>query len=130
MLGPSGAGKSNLVSRFINDKFNAESEVTIGVDFASKVMETFDGVKVKTQVWDTGAKYNSAVSCLFLLSLTAWSVWNVALCSWSGTVSGNGFLVRVLVRENVGTQALLVRPHAVWFAVFAADITEGPTGRC
>lgn len=56
MLGPSGAGKSNLVSRFINDRFNAESEVTIGVDFASKVMETFDGVKVKTQVWDTGAK--------------------------------------------------------------------------
>lgn len=55
MLGPSGAGKSNLVSRFINDKFNSESEVTIGVDFASKIMETFDGVKVKTQVWDTGA---------------------------------------------------------------------------
>lgn len=60
MLGPSGAGKSNLVNRFIHDKFNAESEVTIGVDFASKIMETFDGVKVKTQVWDTG----TAAACV------------------------------------------------------------------
>lgn len=79
MLGPSGAGKSNLFSRFIHDKFNPDSEVTIGVDFASKVMETFDGVKVKTQLWDTG-------TCCPLHTLFTSVVYggNIAVCDAAG----------------------------------------------
>jgi len=36
LIGDSSVGKTNLLSRFVDDKFNPESQATIGVEFATK----------------------------------------------------------------------------------------------
>jgi len=53
LIGDSGVGKSNLLSRFTRDEFNLESKSTIGVEFATKSIQT-EGKTIKAQIWDTG----------------------------------------------------------------------------
>ena len=40
LIGDSGVGKSNLLSRFTRNEFNLESKSTIGVEFATKSIQT------------------------------------------------------------------------------------------
>jgi len=53
MIGDSGVGKSNLLMRYTKGDFNIESKTTIGVEFATKTVETADKKVVKAQIWDT-----------------------------------------------------------------------------
>ena len=53
LIGDTGVGKSNLLSRFTRDEFNFDSKSTIGVEFATKSIET-EGKRIKAQIWDTG----------------------------------------------------------------------------
>jgi small GTP-binding protein len=53
MIGDSGVGKSNLLMRYTKGDFNIESKTTIGVEFATKTVETADKRVVKAQIWDT-----------------------------------------------------------------------------
>ncbi len=48
-IGDSGVGKSNLLSRFTRNEFNLESKSTIGVEFATRTIQTEDKT-VKAQV--------------------------------------------------------------------------------
>jgi small GTP-binding protein len=48
-IGDSGVGKSNLLSRFTRNEFNLESKSTIGVEFATRTIQT-EGKTVKAQV--------------------------------------------------------------------------------
>ncbi|GMP34649.1 hypothetical protein CsSME_00007431 [Camellia sinensis var. sinensis] len=52
LIGDSGVGKSNLLSSFTRNEFNLESKSTIGVEFATKSLNT-DGKVIKAQIWDT-----------------------------------------------------------------------------
>jgi Ras-related protein Rab-2A len=52
IVGDTGVGKSCLLLRFTEDKFNDQHNVTIGVEFGSKVIN-LDNTTVKLQVWDT-----------------------------------------------------------------------------
>jgi len=47
LIGDSGVGKSNLLSRFTKNEFNLESKATIGVEFATKTINTDAGQVVK-----------------------------------------------------------------------------------
>lgn len=47
MIGDSGVGKSNLLMRYTKGDFNIESKTTIGVEFATKTVETADKRVVK-----------------------------------------------------------------------------------
>jgi Ras-related protein Rab-11A len=38
LIGDSGVGKSNLLSRFTRNEFNLESRSTIGVEFATRLV--------------------------------------------------------------------------------------------
>ena len=60
LIGDSGVGKSNLLSRFTRTEFNLESKSTIGVEFATKSIQT-EGKTIKAQIWDTAGqeKYHS-----------------------------------------------------------------------
>ncbi len=49
------SGKSNLLSRFTRDEFNFESKATIGVEFATKSIQT-EGKILKAQIWDTAGQ--------------------------------------------------------------------------
>lgn len=51
-IGDSGVGKSNLLSRFTRNEFNLESKSTIGVEFATRTIQT-EGKTIKAQIWDT-----------------------------------------------------------------------------
>jgi GTPase SAR1 family protein len=41
------------LSRFTRNEFNLESKSTIGVEFATKSIQT-EGKTIKAQIWDTG----------------------------------------------------------------------------
>jgi len=61
-LGNSGVGKSSIVSRYINDTFNTDHEITLGVEFAIKNIIIND-TKIKIQLWDTaGQEYFKSIT--------------------------------------------------------------------
>jgi small GTP-binding protein len=80
LIGDSGVGKSNLLGQFVRHQFNAESKTTIGVEFATKMLEV-GGKSVKAQIWDTAGQeryraitasyYKGAVGALLLYDVTA-----------------------------------------------------------
>jgi len=45
-------GKSNILTRYVKDRYKGEHEVTIGVEFLSKLIKIQDEI-IKIQVWDT-----------------------------------------------------------------------------
>ena len=47
LVGDSGVGKTNLLTRFSKNEFNLESRATIGVEFATKTVETETGHVIK-----------------------------------------------------------------------------------
>lgn len=56
LLGDSSVGKTNIISRFCKDEFLVESKSTIGVEFASKLIELNNKKVVKMQLWDTAGQ--------------------------------------------------------------------------
>jgi len=72
-------GKSGLLTRFVRNEFNLESKTTIGVEFATKTVET-EGKRVKAQIWDTAgqeryraittAYYRGTVGALLVYDIT------------------------------------------------------------
>lgn len=71
--------KSNLLSRFTRNEFSLESKSTIGVEFATRSIQT-DGKIIKAQIWDTAgqeryraitsAYYRGAVGALLVYDIT------------------------------------------------------------
>ena len=55
IIGDTGVGKSCLLSKVMDDKFNHEHSVTIGVEFGSFVLR-MDGKIIKLQIWDTAGQ--------------------------------------------------------------------------
>ncbi|KAA0154382.1 hypothetical protein FNF27_05858 [Cafeteria roenbergensis] len=55
MLGDSGVGKSSIMKRFIDNKFSPSMTSTIGIDYATKVIDS-GGSPVKLTVWDTAGQ--------------------------------------------------------------------------
>ncbi|KAJ6247311.1 ras-related protein rab-4a [Anaeramoeba flamelloides] len=55
VVGAMGVGKSSLLTRFIEDKFYPEISHTIGVEFATKIVDILKD-RVKLQVWDTAGQ--------------------------------------------------------------------------
>lgn len=52
LVGDTGTGKSNILLQFISQRFNPVHDLTVGVEFASKMVNT-QGKSVKLQIWDT-----------------------------------------------------------------------------
>jgi Ras-related protein Rab-2A len=55
IVGDANVGKSCIASRFQYNKFDPNYEVTIGVEFFSKIIE-INNNKVKVQIWDTAGQ--------------------------------------------------------------------------
>ena len=62
IIGDTGVGKSCLMKRVIDNEFQEQHQVTIGVEFGTYGMKIDDKV-TKLQIWDT-------VSKLFILGLS------------------------------------------------------------
>jgi small GTP-binding protein len=55
IFGDAGCGKTTLAHRFMTGSFISSSNMTIGVDFKSKLVEA-DGNRVKLMIWDFGGE--------------------------------------------------------------------------
>ena len=62
LVGNSGVGKSNILSRLTTNDFSIDSKSTIGVEFASRHIETPDGKLIKVQIWDMGQERYRAIT--------------------------------------------------------------------
>lgn len=77
LLGDSGVGKSSTLLRFVDEEFNNTRHSTIGVEFASKIINYqdnnlgnrfgFENKKIKLQIWDTAGqeKFRSVTKSYF-----------------------------------------------------------------
>ena len=52
LIGNASVGKSTILNRFVNESFSAESNPTMGVEFATKKISVGGNI-IKIQIWDT-----------------------------------------------------------------------------
>jgi Ras-related protein Rab-2A len=69
VIGDTGVGKSCLLLQFTDKRFSSVHDLTIGVDFGTRVVD-INGEKVKLQIWDTAGQesFRSIVKKSFLSS--------------------------------------------------------------
>lgn len=48
-----GVGKSSLINRYIKGEFSEQYNVTVGVEYASKMVMLDSRATVRLQIWDT-----------------------------------------------------------------------------
>jgi len=79
LIGDAGVGKSNLLSRFTRNEFNLESKSTIGVEFATRSIQT-DGKTIKAQIWDTAGqeRYRAITSAYYRGAVGALLVYDIS----------------------------------------------------
>lgn len=80
IIGNTGVGKSCLMLSFIDNRFREDHELTIGVEFGSKVVDIRD-IKINLQISDTAGSesfksitrsyYRSAAGALLVYELKA-----------------------------------------------------------
>ena len=75
MLGDTGYGKTSLVKRLLKDKYVLQ-EPTIGLDFATTLVNLHNNKKVKFHIWDTAGQetyasiiktYYKNIACAFIV---------------------------------------------------------------
>lgn len=66
VVGDSAVGKSNILSRYVQNDFNAGSKSTVGVELSSKLFQIEDKI-VKVHIWDTAGqeRYSSITSAYY-----------------------------------------------------------------
>lgn len=79
IIGDTSVGKSCLLLKFIDGTFRQKHEITIGVEFGSKIIKA-SNTSVKLQVWDTAGQesfksitrgyYRSAAAALLVYDVT------------------------------------------------------------
>ena len=68
IIGDTGVGKSCLMKRVMDNEFQEQHQVTIGVEFGSYGLRIDDKI-VKLQIWDTVSAVNGCLECSYLLSM-------------------------------------------------------------
>ncbi|KAH8281326.1 hypothetical protein KR018_009623 [Drosophila ironensis] len=78
VIGESGVGKSSLIRRFVENKFDDNHDVTIGMDFKSKVMNV-DDIDYKVALWDTAGaeRFRSLTPSFYRKALGAILVYDI-----------------------------------------------------
>eukprot|EP01035_Chromulina_nebulosa_P025824 gene25823-33731_t len=79
VIGDTGVGKSCLLLQFVDRRFSSVHDLTIGVDFGSRIID-LHGEKVKLQIWDTAGQesfrsiarsyYRDAAGALLVFDVT------------------------------------------------------------
>lgn len=63
LIGSAAVGKSNILLKYTKDQFSENSQTTIGVEYATKIVTTATGFRIKFQIWDTAGQ--EKYRCLF-----------------------------------------------------------------
>lgn len=53
VIGDPFVGKSCILDRYLNEQFNENYELTVGLEFGAKTINTKDKTQIKLQIWDT-----------------------------------------------------------------------------
>ena len=79
VIGESSVGKSNLLLQFTDKRFEQTHDVTIGVEFGTKIVSYEDTI-YNIQIWDTAGQetykaitksyYRGAIGCLLVYDIT------------------------------------------------------------
>lgn len=79
VIGDTGVGKSCLLLQFVDRRFSSVHDLTIGVDFGSRIVD-LNGEKLKLQIWDTAGQesfrsiarsyYRDAAGALLVFDVT------------------------------------------------------------
>ena len=79
IIGDSTTGKTNILSKYLNDKFDKNTKATIGMELGNKSFK-INNDKVNCQIWDTAgqeryrymtkAYYQGAVAALIIYDIT------------------------------------------------------------
>lgn len=56
LIGSAGVGKSNILLKYTKDQFMEGWNTTIGVEYATKIVITDQGTRIKLQIWDTAGQ--------------------------------------------------------------------------
>ncbi|XP_015275932.1 PREDICTED: ras-related protein Rab-2B isoform X1 [Gekko japonicus] len=90
IIGDTGVGKSCLLLQFTDDRFTTIHDLTIGVEFGSRMI-SIDNKKIKLQIWDTAGQesfrsitrsyYRGAAGALLVYDITRRETFN-HLSSW------------------------------------------------
>lgn len=78
LIGDSGVGKSNLIWRYANNEFTADSKATLGVEFALKTVKASNQT-ITAQLWDTAGqeRYRSITKAYYKEALAAIVVYDI-----------------------------------------------------
>eukprot|EP00923_Selenidium_pygospionis_P050628 GHVN01087605.1.p1 GENE.GHVN01087605.1~~GHVN01087605.1.p1 ORF type:complete len:223 (+),score=23.57 GHVN01087605.1:121-789(+) len=97
IIGDTGVGKSCLLLQFTDKRFRAEHDLTIGVDFGSRIIH-LDNQQIKLQIWDTAGQesfrsitrsyYRGAAGALLVYDITRRETFN-HLTRWLEEVREN-----------------------------------------
>lgn len=85
VIGDTGVGKSCLLLQFVDRRFSSVHDLTIGVDFGSRIVD-IGGEKIKLQIWDTAGQesfrsiarsyYRDAAGALLVFDVTRRETFN------------------------------------------------------
>ncbi|XP_036068799.1 ras-related protein Rab-7L1 isoform X2 [Oryzias melastigma] len=81
IVGDGNVGKSSFVNRYVSGQFNRTYKMTVGVDFAVKLLNWSDEEKVRLQLWDIAGQerfismtriyYKGAVGCIVMFDISS-----------------------------------------------------------
>lgn len=127
IIGESGVGKSSLIRRFVDDQFDENHDVTIGVDFKTKLMN-IDGVEFKLAIWDTAGaeRFRSLTPSFYRNAKCAILVYDVTnresvqkLDSWLQELenySNNRNVPTMVVGNKIDMDRVIAREDGLKFA--------------
>jgi small GTP-binding protein len=78
LIGDSGVGKTNIISRYVHDRYSANTISTVGIEYSIRNVE-IDGKTIKVQIWDTAGqeRYRAVPSAYFRGALGAIVVYDI-----------------------------------------------------
>lgn len=89
IIGDPTVGKTSFIQRYVNDSYRRDYKMTIGVDFALKVVKWTENQMIKLQLWDiagqerftsmTRVYYKDAHACVIMFDLTQRSTFQNAV---------------------------------------------------
>jgi len=79
LVGDTGVGKSSILLKYTEKRFENEHNVTVGVDFRSKVLNYENKVLIKLQIWDTAGQetFGAIVRSFYRDAAAIFLVYNV-----------------------------------------------------
>ena len=80
LLGETGVGKTCIISRYIRNAFNPETEISTMASFTSKTLTMNNNTKLRFDIWDTAGQeryralakvfYKNASVCVLVYDIT------------------------------------------------------------